>query len=340
MKKICIVITNRSSWGRYMAVCKAIDEHPELYLQLVVAGGALNLDIPYEVDYRLNCLVDGDNGEAMVLTTSILMNQLVPVFSKLKPDTVYIHGDRFEMLGVAMAANYMGIKIAHAEGGEDTGCIDDNIRNCITELASIHLPVTWEAYWSVMDARQHGTVMTNRANVHMVGSPALDLLKDLPPRKIQGDYVVVLVHPNTTVDEDIGELIKALEHVKETVIWVNPNFDAGAKKMLKEIHKTNYEFVKDLAPQEFYSLLKYCKCLIGNTSSGIKEGAFLGVPYICIGKRQEGREIGINTVMVDYKYEDIVAVYNHIKPCGPDARFGDGNSGVRIAEVLAGDVYG
>ena len=332
MKKICIVITNRSSWGRYMAVCKAIDEHPELYLQLVVAGGALNLDIPYEVDYRLNCLVDGDNGEAMVLTTSTLMNQLVPVFGKLKPDTVYIHGDRFEMLGVAMAANYMGIRIAHAEGGEDTGCIDDNIRNCISNLANVHFPVTQHAFFKL--------VANGKENVYMVGSPALDLLKDLPPRKIQGEYVVVLVHPNTTVDEDIGELIKALDHVKETVIWVNPNFDAGAKKMLKEIHKTNYEFIKDLAPQEFYSLLRYSKCLIGNTSSGIKEGAFLGVPYICIGKRQNGREIGINTVMVDYKYEDIVAVYNHIKPCGPDTRFGYGESGVRIAKRLAGDVYG
>lgn len=332
MKKICIVITNRSSWGRYMAVCKAIDEHPDLYLQLVVTGGALNLDIPYEVDYRLNCLVDGDNGEAMVLTTSTLMNQLVPVFGKLKPDTVYIHGDRFEMLGVAMAANYMGIKIAHAEGGEDTGCIDDRIRYCISDLSQIHFPVTQHAYFKL--------VANGKENVHIAGSPALDLLKDLPPRKIQGEYVVVLVHPNTTVNEDIGELIKALNHVKETVIWVNPNFDAGAKKMLKEIHKTNYEFVKDLAPQEFYSLLRYSKCLIGNTSSGIKEGAFLGVPYICIGDRQNGREIGINTVMVDYKYEDIVSVYNHVKPCRPDTKFGDGNSAYKIAHRLAGDVNG
>jgi UDP-hydrolysing UDP-N-acetyl-D-glucosamine 2-epimerase len=308
-----------------MAVCEAINKHPKLELQLIVTGGALNLDIPYEVDYRLNCLVDGDNGSSMILTSNLLSMQLVPIFEKLKPDIVYIHGDRFEMLGVAMTSNYMGIDIAHAEGGEDTGCIDDNIRRCITELASVHLPVTRIAYWSIRN-------IDNKESVYLVGSPALDLLNDLPPRKIEEEYIVVLVHPNTTVNEDIGELIKALDHVKETIIWVNPNFDAGAKKMLKEIHKTDYEFVKDLSPQDFYSLIKHCKCLIGNTSSGIKEGAYLGVPYICIGDRQGGREIGTNTVMVDYDSNDIVSVYNN--------RFGDGNSAVRIASILAGDVDG
>ena len=332
MKKVCIVITNRSSWGRYMAVCKAIDEHPELYLQLVVTGGALNLDIPYEVDYRLNCLVDGDNGSSMILTSNLLSMQLVPIFEKLKPDVVYIHGDRFEMLGVAMTANYMGIEIAHAECGEDTGCIDDNIRNCISNLATRHFPVTQRAFFKL--------VASGSKSVHMVGSPALDLLNDLPPRKIKEEYVTVLVHPNTTVNEDIGQLIEALNHIKEKIIWINPNFDAGAKKMLKEIHKTDYEFVKDLSPQDFYSLIKHCKCLIGNTSSGIKEGAYLGVPYICIGDRQGGREIGINTVMVDYDSNDIVSVYNKIKPCNPDYKFGDGNSAVRIASILAGDVDG
>lgn len=297
-------------------------------MQIVVAGGALNLDIPYTVFDRLYCLVDGDSKESMVLTTTTLTTQLVSVFSRLKPDVLYIHGDRFEMLGVAMAGSYMGIKIAHAEGGENTGCIDDRVRNAITELADIHFAVTYEARWALM--KKYKTV-------YQVGSPALDLLKDIPDRKIKEDYVVVLVHPNTTENEDIKELIQALNLIKEKIIWVNPNFDSGSKKMLKEIHKTNYEFVKDLAPIEFYSLLKYSKCLIGNTSSGIKEGSFLGVPYICIGDRQKNREIDKNTVMVNYDSNDIFRAYNNLHKVSPSSYFGDGSSSIRIANILECD---
>ena len=332
MKKICIVITNRSSWGRYQAVCEAIHNHPNLELQLVVAGGALHLDIPYSISDRLYCLVDGDSKESMVLTTTTLTTQLVSVFSRLKPDTVYIHGDRFEMLGVAMAASYMGIPIAHAEGGETTGCIDDKVRNAITELADIHFPVTKSSTLKLINKY--------KLNVYMVGSPAIDLLVNLPSRAIDEEYVVVLVHPETTVNEDVNELIEALKSVKEKIIWVNPNFDAGSKNMLKKIHKTNYTFVKDLEPKEFYSLLKYCKCLIGNTSSGIKEGAFLGVPYICIGNRQANREVGRNVITFSYNTNDIIEAYKSIKPIKSDNKFGDGYASTKIANVLAGDVDG
>ena len=339
MKKICIVITNRSSWGRYKAVCEAIHNHPKLELQLVVAGGALSLDIPFKINDRIHCLVDGDNGESMVLTTTTLTTQLVSVFSRLKPDIVYIHGDRFEMLGVAMAASYMGILIAHAEGGEITGCIDDRVRNAITTLATIHFTVTDEASYVISDRlRYYGDPI--HLDIYTVGSPALDLLNELPERKIKDEYVVVLVHPNTTKDEDVGQLIEALSLVKEKIIWVNPNFDAGSKAMLKKIHKTKYQFVKDLKPEEFYSLLKYCKCLIGNTSSGIKEGSFLGVPYICIGDRQKGREVDKNTIFVEYDSNKIFDAYNKLVKAHPSSYFGNGDSGILIANILAGDNIG
>lgn len=334
MKKICIVITNRSSWGRYQAVCEAIHNHPKLELQLVVAGGALHLDIPYNISDRLYCLIDGDSKESMVLTTTTLTTQLVGVFTRLKPDIVYIHGDRFEMLGVAMASSYMGIPIAHAEGGEVTGCIDDKVRNSISFLSDTHFVVTNESYSRLNNMMK---VLSKPTNIYKVGSPALDLLVNLPSRIIKEEYVVVLVHPETTVNEDIDELIEALKSVKEKIIWVNPNFDAGSKEMLKKIHKTGYQFVKDLNPKEFYSLLKYCKCLIGNTSSGIKEGSFLGVPYICIGNRQANREISYNVKSVEYIADSIIKAYENIEPVESSWQFGYGDSSIKIAKILAGE---
>ena len=340
MKKICIVITNRSSWGRYQAVCEAIHNHPNLELQLVVAGGALHLDIPYSISDRLYCLVDGDSKESMVLTTTTLTTQLVSVFSRLKPDTVYIHGDRFEMLGVAMAASYMGILIAHAEGGETTGCIDDKVRNAITELADIHFPVKLNSAYVLADKKRwYGE--PELLDIYCVGSPALDLIKDIPIIN-KDPYVVVLVHPNTTKDEDVNELIEAIKEIKEKIIWINPNFDAGSKAMLKEIHKLNVEFVKDLKPIEFYTLLKNSKMLIGNTSSGIKEGSYLGVTYLCIGDRQKGRDSDSNTIFVEYKKEKIVEAYknySHVK-FESSEYFGDGLASKYIVEILAGDADG
>lgn len=330
MKKICVVVMSRANYGRLKSVMKAIQEHPGLTLQLITGCSALSLPMEYEPDYRIQCLINGDDTEAMAITTGVLLTKVTDALKNLNPDVVLIHGDRYELTAVATAAAYMNIPIAHTEGGEDTGTIDDKVRNVISSLADIHFPVTQQAADKLRGFA--------KGSICVVGSTALDSLVGIDLSNTREEpYIVILHHPNTTEPEDISELLKALKHIPLHKVWVNPNVDAGSRKLLKQIHNLDVEFVKDLSPHEYARLLKNCVCLFGNTSSGIKEGAFLGVPYVCIGNRQRNREHGDNVVFCDYSVNSIISGYTRIthSPIDMDTRFGDGTSAKRITEVLA-----
>lgn len=328
MRKIAVVIGSRANWGRLKAVCQAIDNHPDLELTLIKAASAY--DLPIEADYSLQCLIDGDNTEAMALTTGVFLTQIGGVLSSLNPDMVLIHGDRYEMLAVAIAASYMNIPLAHSEGGEKTGTIDDKVRYAISHLTDIHFPVT---ELSASRLRAIG-----KQNIHVVGSTALDLLTNIDLTNNRKEpYIVILHHPNTTDPEDITPLIEAVKQIPMHKVWVNPNVDAGNKHMLKMIHKQEVEFVKNLPPEEFARLINNCECLVGNTSAGIKEGAYLGVPYVCVGNRQDGREITSSVTRAPNSTDEIfqAILEQSGKRYKPDFLFGRGNAGKKIADILA-----
>lgn len=332
MRKICIVATSRANYARLKSVIKAVKKHPELELQLVKGASALEIKTEYEPDAVIQCLVEGDNHQAMTLTTGLFITQLGNMFDRLKPDFVLVHGDRYEVLGVALTAAYMNISIGHTEGGEITGTIDERVRHAVTKLADVHFVVTDLA-------RKRVIAMGERPEmVFTVGSTALDSLTNINLSNNRKEpYMVILHHPNTTKHEDISELIYAINCINMHKVWVNPNVDAGSKAMLKLIHQQDVEFVKNLPPEEYARLIYNCKCLVGNTSSGIKEGAFLGVPYVCVGDRQKGREKGPNVLEVPNVWRDIVGAINEQigKKYEPCYMFGDGTAGKKIADILS-----
>jgi UDP-hydrolysing UDP-N-acetyl-D-glucosamine 2-epimerase len=299
----------------------------EVYVILGASG--YKLAMPYE-NIVLPNLVENNDCMSMAVTTGLLTTQVAPVLNKIKPDVVIIHGDRHECLGAATAAAYMNIPIAHTEGGESTGTIDDKVRDAITSLADILFPVTVKSY-----ARLHSWV--RKKKIFLVGSTALDGLQYVQEME---DYTVILHHPNTTDPEDITPLIEAVEMIPGRKVWVNPNVDAGSKAMLKRIHQVeNVEFVKDLPPEEYINLISKCQVLIGNTSSGIKEGAYLGVPTVLVGNRQNGREVAENVAKVPMDKDGIFSAYHYQLEHGryPQSfRFGDGHAAKKIIDVLEG----
>ena len=331
MRKICIVIGSRANYGRLKSVIKAISDHPWLKLQLI--GAASALDLPIQFDDRIQCLTEGDNHQAMVLTTGLFLTQIGGAFERLKPDIVLVHGDRHEMLAPAMAAAYMNIPLAHTEGGEVTGTIDEKVRHCITKLADIHFPVTEQS------AKRIISMGENPDMVFTVGSTSLDSLVGLDLTNDRKEpYILVLHHPNTTDPEDVQPLIEAVNAIPLKKVWVNPNVDPGSKAMLKRIHRQNVEFVKDLSLEEYARLLKNCQCAVGNSSSFIKEGSFLGVPAVLVGRRQQGREVGDNVLFADYDPGQIINRIEYWLDFGrpkPDCRFGRGDSGKKVAEILS-----
>ena len=328
MRKVAVCVMSRANYGRLFSVIQNIQSNPNLELQLILGASFYNAEVPFPVSSRIQCLLNSDDSEGMALTTGLLLTQITHELITLKPDIVLVHGDRYEVLACAIASSYLNIPLAHTEGGEDTGCIDDKVRNAITSLADIHFPVTTVA----------GSKLYGKENVYVTGSPAIDLLTqyDLTNNRTE-PFILVLHHPNTTSQEDVYPLIQSLRNIKINKVWVNPNVDAGNKRILKKIHKENVEFVKDLEPQEYYRLLKNCTCAVGNSSSFIKEGAFLGTPVVLVGNRQKDREHSNNVLFADNISQQIqFAIEHQIKSTiEQSTKFGNGKSGRKIADILA-----
>jgi UDP-N-acetylglucosamine 2-epimerase len=170
----------------------------------------------------------------------------------------------------------------------------------------------------------------------------IDLLREWEekdePRTISEPYALVLHHPDTITHESVYPLISA---VLETcgsmkVVWVNSNVDAGGKEMMKQVHKYSVDFVKNLPNEKYFNLLKHASVRVGNSSSFIKECAYLGRPAVIVGSRQQGREMGDNAYWVTNDTELIKqAIYDTMDMvCERDYRFGDGHACERIMEVL------
>jgi UDP-hydrolysing UDP-N-acetyl-D-glucosamine 2-epimerase len=370
-RKICVVITARPSYSRIKSALQAISENENLELQIVLAAstllekyGSIIEGIKkdgFKVSAHVYNVLEGENLVTSVKTTGIGLIELATVFDNLKPDVVVTIADRYETIATAIAAAYMNIPLVHIQGGEITGSIDEKVRHAITKLADIH-------FVSSDIARQRVIRMGEvESRVFNTGCPSIDLAADVlnkpaldfvPIKKYGGvgdldtstdDYFVVMQHPVTTHHQDAREHITlTLEAIKELGIstyWFWPNVDAGSDgtskgiRIFRENEKPkNIWFFKNMSPEDFLRLLYNSKGIIGNSSVAIRECSFLGVPAVNIGDRQSGRERGMNVIDVDYDRKQILAAARHHLTHGrvkQDFIYGDGKSGVRIADLLA-----
>jgi UDP-hydrolysing UDP-N-acetyl-D-glucosamine 2-epimerase len=204
-------------------------------------------------------------------------------------------GDRSETLAVCLAATCMRIPIAHIHGGDVTlGAIDDVCRNAISQLADIHFAATPEAARNLKR-------MNVRGEIHMTGSPAIDLLLRKKRERIAGKHVLLGYHPETLSDVDpVAQaqeaLSVALTQMPEggSVIFLGANPDAGGAQINEFMRSVGgpVEVRTGMGCEEYWDLLATCHCLVGNTSSGVIEAPALGVPFIEVGDRQKGRYRG------------------------------------------------
>ena len=371
-RKICVVIHSRANYGRIKSVMRAIDIHPELELQLLVGSSALLyrfgsvIDIIRGDGFKENAVVhsilEGETPTTMAKSTGMAITELATHFENLKPDIVVTVADRFETLSTAVAASYMNITLAHSQGGEVTGSIDESVRHAITKLAHIHFPATERAkeYLLRMGEQQE--------TVHLTGCPAIDLVAEsdlaLPEdlfKRTTGvgdelttkkDYIIVLQHPVTTEFgsgfKQIQETLEAAHKVSKTgmqIVWLWPNVDAGSDDISKGIRMfrdreeaKNMHFYKNFTPEDYVLLLANARCIVGNSSSGLREGAFLGTPCVNIGTRQSGRERAANVIDVKCDANEIkTAIDNQLKHGRYESSHlvGDGTAGTQIANILA-----
>lgn len=371
-RKICAVVTARPSYSRIKTALIAIREHPKLELQLVVAGSALLGRYGNAVDFieedgfivneKVFTVLEGENKTAMAKTTGLGVMELATVFHKLNPDAVITIADRFETIATSIAATYQNIPLVHIQGGEVTGNIDEKVRHANTKLADIHLVASEDAKERVLKMGEEKT------SVYNTGCPSIDLAKEVkenpqltfnPIEKYGGvgaelnwkdnGYIVVMQHPVTTeyeaAKEDVLKTLQAVDELNLPTFWFWPNVDAGADgtsngiRSFRELNKPkNIHFFKNMEPKDFLHLLVNSKCLVGNSSVGIRECSYLEVPVVNIGTRQNRRKRGNNVLDVGYDKEAIKKAIAHQinnKEIHQSSIYGDGNSGSKIAEVLA-----
>lgn len=370
-RKVCVVVTARPSYSRIKTALQAIKQHPHLELQLVIAGSALLGRYGNAVDYieqdgfeiaeKVFMVLEGENKTAMAKTTGLGVMELATVFYKLQPDMVVTIADRFETIATSIAAAYQNIPLVHIQGGEVTGNIDEKVRHANTKLADIHLVASESAKTRVLKLGEE------ESKVYNTGCPSIDIAKQVintlgfnfdPSEKYGGvgaviskdaDYLVVMQHPVTTeygaAKKDVLTTLEVIHELGIPTYWFWPNVDAGSdgtsngiRSFRESVNPKNIRFFKNMEPNDFLALLVNSKCLIGNSSVGIRECAYLGVPVVNIGTRQHGRDRGANVIDVDYTKDAIrEAIQKQLTtqkiPSSP--MYGDGEAGQKIADILA-----
>ena len=371
MRKICVVITARPSYSRIKTALKAIKEHPDLELQLVVTASAILEKYGRAIDYiqadgfpitaRIHSVVEGANLVTAAKTAGLSLTELPTIFDLIKPDVIITIGDRFETMATAASASIMQIPLVHIQGGEITGNIDDKIRHAVSKLADLHFVSTFEAQSRLIKMGEEPE------KIFVTGCPSIDIAAqvilnpglDFDPyekyggvgekRSTDNPYLVVMQHPVTTehqcARQQIETTLEAIRDLRLPAFWFWPNPDAGSCDTSKGIRsfrelntKTPIHYFKNMGSIDFLKLLKNSLCLVGNSSAGIRECSFLGVPVVNIGNRQRGRARGQNVIDVEHCPSLISkAIQKQIQHGHYQSEniYGEGDAGARIANILA-----
>lgn len=369
LRKICAVLVDRANYGRMHPVMRAIQADPDLSLQTICAGTMLLerfgrperivAEDGFHIDGRVYLEVEGSVPATMAKSIGLGIIEFSTEFQRLNPDVVLIIGDRYEALAATIAAAYMNLPVAHIQGGEISGSIDESARHAITKFAHFHFASTERSANYILQMGEHPDYVFN------VGCPSGDYIIPLDLTitsdkvnalgvggftDIEKAFFLVIFHPVTTEFElqrqQANELIEALHELAHQTIWLWPNVDAGsnsiavALRAYREKHRAPWlHMIKNLDPVTFQKLLKRAACAIGNSSSFIRDSTFSGTPVVLVGDRQLGREHGDNLIACPPTAPDIVNSVRKQLKLGrrPSSNlYGDGNAGLKIVKALKG----
>ena len=373
VKKVCAFVGSRAQYTSLKPIMKQILSHQRLALQIIISASAVidkygdmvaqMAEDGFDIDFQFNGLVEGETNVTMAQSSGLIMIESALVLDKLRPDILLVVGDRFEVLPVVMSAAYMNIIVAHTMGGEVTGTIDESIRHAITKLAHIHFPANSAARDRILKLGENPEFVFN------VGCPRIDLIRSTLEKdslnfvkahwsnfigvgaEINFDepFLLISQHSVTTEyekqKEDIFNTLAAAHETGLQCICLWPNADAGSNlistgiRSFREVYDgAKFHYVKNLPPELYTHLLNLTSCLIGNSSSGIRDAAFIGTPVVNIGSRQKRRDAGQN---VRHANNDKGSILNEIHKQLLQCQFprsdiyGDGFASEKIVDILA-----
>ena len=362
-KKILFVTERRADYSKLYPVLKQIEKSKKFDYYLVVTGTHLLKKHGYTINeikkdgikiYKKFKMFEEKNNDSPATMTEgfgIAITNLTKIIKTLKPDLIFSGFDIGANFAAAIIGAHMNIHVAHLEGGEITGTIDESIRHSISKFSHIH-------FTSNNDASKRLEKMGEISkNIFTVGNPSLDTIKAIKiisKKELEKEFCVdfkkplllLVQHTVTSEINEIGkyflETINAINETNYQCIVILGNSDAGSEKIKKIIKNSNILNYENLPFQKYISLLNYSSVIIGNSSSGIMEAPFLHIPSINIGTRQEGRSNTTSIINVKYNKK---AIKKAIKKAVQDKKFlesikkqknqhGNGNASKKIINIL------
>ncbi len=361
--RLLVLTSSRADYGIYFPLLKKLKADSFFQMDIVVFGTHLSekhgntletiLNDGFEVKYKIETLAEGDGPESLVNSMALTMSKLSKIWKleQHKIDWVLSLGDRYEMFAAVSSTVPFNIPIVHFHGGEKTeGAIDDVFRHSITMMSQLHFTST-EKY------KQRVVQMTGREEgIYNVGSMSLDNLKELSLLSHEEFFekfgielnnpILVTFHPQTRNYEEtsthIEEVLCALEKTNQQIIFTMPNADTAGNIIRTKIkvfasQRKNTHVMESFGTLGYFSCIKYCDFVLGNSSSGIIEVASFGKYVINVGARQKGREIGNNVLNCEINRQEIIEAINKISTLpdpGKNNIYGNGSSSEKVIEIL------
>ncbi|GHE53514.1 UDP-N-acetylglucosamine 2-epimerase [Roseivirga thermotolerans] len=363
MRKVFVLIERRADYSRYKPILEKLKADPYFEIYLVVTGICLldihGKDLNYIEDdgFKIDATIDmfdpqgKDSGGEMVKAMARVLTAVVDELEKAQPDVVLSGFDIGGNFAVTVAAAHMNIPVAHIQGGEVTGSIDESIRHAMSKFSHIHFPATQDARDRLVKLGE------NPEDIYVVGCPSIDVLMStphLPKEELEEEFdldfskpfVLMIQHPVTTESlsshQQIRETIKAVKNLDIQCVALLPNNDAGYSKIIEEVKASGIKWYPSLPTVKFVNLYRNAWALVGNSSSGIHETPSLKIPAVNIGNRQMGREraenvidvpnnseaieAGIRKALYDTEFREFVS--------GIENPYGTGDSAKRIVDIL------
>jgi len=373
VRKIAIYIGSRANYSSAKPLMTKLSQNSKIQL-LVVVGAAANIlkygevsklisSDGFHIDASVYSLVEGETPETMSQSVGLGLIELTNVLKRLSPDIAIAIGDRFDVLPWVIGAAMLNINIAHTMGGERSGTIDESIRHVITKFSNFHFPATRDAYDRIIKMGEP------EESVFLTGCPRIDYVSDVINNKVYIDpdflsknggvgpifkleksgFLLVSFHPVTSEYGNNGNSVKilldSLSKISMPTVMLWPNADAGSNEVSREIRrfreKNNPNWLHlftNLPIDDYILLMKNCACLIGNSSSAIREGAYIGTPVVDVGSRQNVRERSGNVISSELDVKNLVSSISYQIKNGhyaSDDLYGDGNASLKITNILS-----
>lgn len=355
-RKIVFVTGTRADYGKMKSLMLEVEKSNAFDCYVFITGmhtlkayGDTRLEVLFEGFTNTQVYMNQIPQEPMDLVLANTINGFSRYVKELDPDLIVIHGDRVETLAAAIVGALNNIRVGHVEGGEISGAIDESIRHAVSKLSHMHFVSNQTAKDRLIQLGE------NQNHIFVTGSPDLDILSirsklsfaDIKQRYTIrfDDYIIVMFHPVSSefkqIKAQVNELCKVISRTEENFIVIYPNNDPGSQFILDAYEtikkRPNVMIFPSIRFEYFIEMMRHSKYIIGNSSAGIHEAPFLGIPSINIGSRQNRRFCYESIVNSGYGYDEILTAMEQVKKmtiCKRTDFFGEGNSSKKFMEVL------